>query len=755
MTSRRLSLLASLLLALAPTAVQAEYVGGFNAQNHDPTYAGDRFFASPDATVDGHLVPSVKLTLDYSYGALRLVDRSTGQVAAGGMLLKDQLYLNLDASLTLFNRVEVAVGLPFAVYQSGESLLSGSKNVGSAMSDFRVGARVAFVGKPRETWSLGASADLWIPTGSVQDFSSDPDARGHIRLIASGLIQEMVPWSVSLGGMIRAHHDVGLQKVGSALTYSAAAGALLLDKKLQVGPELFGSVTPVSGRAPLEAMLGARYCISSFTFGAGIGAGLTDAPGTAQFRAMANIEWTLGRVCGEPDADGDGIVDAKDACPTEKGIASDDPAKNGCPPPDTDRDGIIDAEDACPTLPGVASTDPKKHGCPPDCDGDGIYDADDACPDVPGVKSADAAKNGCPPDRDGDGIYDADDACPDVPGVKSADPKKHGCPADRDGDGILDADDACPDVPGVKSADRKQNGCPPDKDGDGIFDADDACPTLPGQKSADPKLNGCPDKDGDGILDADDACPEAAGPANKDKKKHGCPPDKDGDGVPDVVDACPDKPGPASEDPKKNGCPAVAVLRKDSIVILQQVQFDTAKDTIKPVSNKLLGEVATILREHPEIEVIAVEGHTDDRGQTEMNRDLSRRRAEAVKKWLITKGKIDAGRLTAAGFGPDRPIDTNKTEKGRQNNRRVEFKIVPKGDAAAPAPPEPTKVEPAKPEPAKPEPAKADPAKGQPKKEAPKKKAAAKDDPLAPLVDPAKKAAPQDDPLAPLTPSKK
>jgi outer membrane protein OmpA-like peptidoglycan-associated protein len=195
----------------------------------------------------------------------------------------------------------------------------------------------------------------------------------------------------------------------------------------------------------------------------------------------------------------------------------------------------------------------------------------------------------------------------------------------------------------------------------------------------------CPDKDGDAILDADDACPDAAGPANPaNKKKHGCPPDKDEDGVPDAVDACPAKKGPASEDPKKNGCPAIAVLRKDSIVILQQVQFDTAKATIRKVSDKLLGEVATILRDHPEIALVSIEGHTDDRGSEKLNRDLSRRRAEAVKSWLVKKGKIDPSRLTAAGFGPDRPIDTNKTEKGRQKNRRVEFKIVPKEDPLAP-----------------------------------------------------------------------
>jgi outer membrane protein OmpA-like peptidoglycan-associated protein len=109
---------------------------------------------------------------------------------------------------------------------------------------------------------------------------------------------------------------------------------------------------------------------------------------------------------------------------------------------------------------GVASDDPKKNGCPPDRDGDGIVDDKDACPDVKGVASDDPKKNGCPADRDEDGIADDVDACPDVKGVASDDPKRNGCPPDRDGDGILDDQDACPDVAGPPNADPKKNGCP-------------------------------------------------------------------------------------------------------------------------------------------------------------------------------------------------------------------------------------------------------------------------------------------------------
>jgi outer membrane protein OmpA-like peptidoglycan-associated protein len=291
-----------------------------------------------------------------------------------------------------------------------------------------------------------------------------------------------------------------------------------------------------------------------------------------------------------------------------------------------------------------------------------------------------------PDDRDKDGIRDADDACPDVPGVRSDDPKKHGCPkSDRDKDGIWDDEDACPDQPGLRSEDPKKNGCPPpgDRDRDGIRDEDDACPDEPGVKSDDPKKNGCPidlpvrDRDGDGIFDDEDACPDVKGVRSVDPKKNGCPGDRDGDGIRDDKDACPDEKGPPDADPAKNGCPRAVRVTEGEIVILEQVQFDTGQATIRKVSDPLLDEVAGVLKEHPEIARIEVQGHTDSRGNRAMNKTLSQNRAAAVVKALTKRG-IDASRLTPKGFGPDEPIASNDNDEGRQKNRRVQFKILEK-----------------------------------------------------------------------------
>lgn len=281
-------------------------------------------------------------------------------------------------------------------------------------------------------------------------------------------------------------------------------------------------------------------------------------------------------------------------------------------------------------------------------------------------------------DRDGDGISDCEDACSYVAGVKSADPTKNGCPADSDSDGVPDVLDACKDVPGIRTAEASTNGCPADLDHDGVPDGVDACPKEPGPRTDDPKTNGCPpvvDQDADGIPDKEDACPKEAGQRTTDPKTNGCPdPDRDKDGIPNATDACPDAAGPADPDPKKNGCPK-ARIEGASIKITDQVKFKTASaEIIGKESDAVLTAVLDLLKAHPEIKKVRVEGHTDKQGDAAKNKELSKKRAESVVKWLTDKG-IDKSRLAAEGFGEEKPIATNDTEEGRTENRRVEFHV--------------------------------------------------------------------------------
>lgn len=309
-----------------------------------------------------------------------------------------------------------------------------------------------------------------------------------------------------------------------------------------------------------------------------------------------------------------------------------------------------------------------------------------AAPGAPGYRllaslALAAGDDRLPADTDRDRIEDALDACPDRPGIASVDPGLHGCPIppDRDRDQIIDDDDACPDQPGPRSSVRAKNGCPlpPDRDRDQITDSDDACPADPGPASADPTKNGCPippDRDRDEVPDGLDACPDQQGQRSDDARASGCP-DGDGDGVVDPLDACPKLPGKASPEPDKNGCP-LARVEASQISITQNVLFETARATILQDSAELLRAVADVLRQHPEITLVRIEGHTDNEGDRARNLRLSRQRAEAVKAWLVGREKIDARRLETSGLGDERPVAPNETEAGRARNRRVVFVIT-------------------------------------------------------------------------------
>jgi outer membrane protein OmpA-like peptidoglycan-associated protein len=232
-------------------------------------------------------------------------------------------------------------------------------------------------------------------------------------------------------------------------------------------------------------------------------------------------------------------------------------------------------------------------------------------------------------------------------------------PADTDKDGIIDAQDKCPTVPGL----AKYQGCPiPDTDKDGINDEQDKCPNVPGLA----RYNGCPipDSDGDGINDEEDKCPKVPGVA----RYNGCPiPDTDGDGLNDEVDKCPKDKGSVAN----NGCPLLEEITEIKFDF-RKVQFLTGSAALTKTAKVELDKAAQIMTKYPDIKV-SVEGHTDNTGSAAMNQTLSEKRAAAVKAYIVAKG-VSADRLQAKGFGPTKPVATNKTTAGRAMNRRVEFK---------------------------------------------------------------------------------
>lgn len=272
-------------------------------------------------------------------------------------------------------------------------------------------------------------------------------------------------------------------------------------------------------------------------------------------------------------------------------------------------------------------------------------------------------------DRDNDGILDHADLCPDDPEDFDGFEDHDGCPdLDNDGDGISDLMDRCPNEPEDLDGYEDHDGCPdPDNDGDGIADDDDLCPDHAGPADAE----GCPDTDADGLSDVDDLCPLLPGP----EVAGGCP-DDDDDGVADYRDVCPEEPGPADElADYADGCPKPVWLADGRVAFEEPLAFVTDGAVLRPTARATLAEIADFITAIPQLLEIEIQGHIDDSLGEEEALSLTQARAESVLQEIARAG-VDPSRLVARGYGKTRPIDTNRTEAGRANNRRIELHIL-------------------------------------------------------------------------------
>jgi len=294
-----------------------------------------------------------------------------------------------------------------------------------------------------------------------------------------------------------------------------------------------------------------------------------------------------------------------------------------------------------------------------DRDGDGYKDDVDGCPDDPEDFDDFEDSDGCPdPDNDKDKILDVDDDCPNDPETYNGFKDKDGCPDstgnDRDGDGIPDNVDKCPDDPEDKDGFEDEDGCPdPDNDKDGILDVNDLCPNDPEDKDGFEDQDGCPDPDNDHdrILDGNDKCPN-------DPETYNGFEDEDG---------CPDK--------------GRVVVGVHKLEIMDKIYFETDKDEIKPVSFPLLDAIAATIKGNPQIQLIEIQGHADERGDDAHNLDLTERRASAVKRALYERN-VEPGRLKSHGYGETKPVCTQHNEDCWSRNRRSEFIILKRADEA-------------------------------------------------------------------------
>lgn len=182
------------------------------------------------------------------------------------------------------------------------------------------------------------------------------------------------------------------------------------------------------------------------------------------------------------------------------------------------------------------------------------------------------------------------------------------------------------------------------------------------------------DSDGDGVFDKQDSCPDTIPGTSVDET--GCAPavqevapvvsDSDGDEVPDTADKCPaTAPGMKVDD---TGC----VIKQT--LVLRNINFNTGSGELTEASKGILDKIAEGMQGQQDM-TIQIDGHTDAVGAQQYNLKLSQVRAEQVRLYLIEKG-VKPERMSADGFGEFKPAADNKTEEGRAQNRRVEFKIT-------------------------------------------------------------------------------
>lgn len=321
----------------------------------------------------------------------------------------------------------------------------------------------------------------------------------------------------------------------------------------------------------------------------------------------------------------------------------------------------------------------KLTGGDKDSDGDGVPDKLDKCPNTPiGIK---VDINGCSVDTDGDGLTDEDEL------RYGTDPTKK----DTDGDGLSDSEEI---------RNYKTNPLKADSDGDGLNDGDEV-----NKYKTDPLKV---DTDGDSLSDGDEVLKHKTSPLKKDTdgddltdaeeinsyKTDPLKVDTDADGLKDNVEIKTHKTDPLKKDTDGGSIlDGVEIMRnsnpldpKDDIealkleegknLVLEGIVFATGSATIQPESETILRKVVYTLRDNPDISV-EIQGHTDNRGRKNANITLSLNRANSVKEYLVAQG-IDGNRISTKGFGPDRPIATNNTEAGRQQNRRIEFSVIKK-----------------------------------------------------------------------------
>ncbi len=217
MRSMQAALVMAALAATSAPARAQTTSPGLALDRFDPAPAGDRMFGVPSPYAAGDLTPHVMLLGDYAHDPLVLRTLPGNQL--DGAVVQSQLYLNLDAGLSLWSRVFVDVDVPVALYQHG-----GTQDVPAAdqftppssvqFGDLRIGARVRLFGEYQDPFQIAVGGFVWAPTGAKDAFVSTGQVRGLPQLILGGRVDERLVWSAAVGPRLRARHQLRRHRAG-------------------------------------------------------------------------------------------------------------------------------------------------------------------------------------------------------------------------------------------------------------------------------------------------------------------------------------------------------------------------------------------------------------------------------------------------------------------------------------------------------------------------------------------------------------
>jgi len=433
-----------------------------------PTANASHYFTTESAFVLPHLSPSFGLALSYAHRPLELyLSQANTSV---NKVIRHQIIADFTMGLGLMNRFELGLGLPMALLQTSEDIVSfrgtDDADLGSGLGDIR------FLPKARiysvESATISFSMPMSFPTGNSKDFLGEGGVVLSPGVVLSSHF-EGLDAALNLAYRIREEKSF---KVGTSQNVVIDDEFLLaLGLRYPLFPETLDVV--LDGRTAIgiqeqdseeifaEVLAGVRYYVpdTKLVLNIGGGPGIGRGLGTPAVRLFAHLGWGY-----------------------EPAPALKDPVA-------VSQHGV--GERSYKTGERVYKTGERKYE-----KGERIYEAKKPKPKIDKPKPAPVPKKDLS-DRDGDGTKNEFDLCPDKPEDKDGFQDKDGCPdLDNDGDGIPDKNDKCPnESEGAFDGFKDDDGCPdPDNDGDGFLDEDDVCPVLAEIVNGFRDNDGCPDK---------------------------------------------------------------------------------------------------------------------------------------------------------------------------------------------------------------------------------------------------------------------